>query len=155
MVTQVVAEDPEKSLMLCEDLLSREPDERELIESAVRVGDVLALKLEYYYTQSQLDKAYLVLEDMRARRLVPTQYVDGLVIDNIERELGRGPEPSTVDEGGSSKNLEQSDESVREEISDDDNDDDDGDGGDEGAGGQALWPSTSGSRLLGTTSLRA
>ncbi|XP_020899151.2 intraflagellar transport protein 140 homolog, partial [Exaiptasia diaphana] len=78
-------ENPEEAIKGCQ-LLLEEPD----LETAVRIGDVYGLIIEYYARQQNHSKAYSFMEDMRQR--VPTvnmaYYVNMKTIEAVHKSLG-------------------------------------------------------------------
>eukprot|EP00698_Gefionella_okellyi_P002980 TRINITY_DN12813_c0_g1_i1.p1 TRINITY_DN12813_c0_g1~~TRINITY_DN12813_c0_g1_i1.p1 ORF type:complete len:1394 (-),score=371.65 TRINITY_DN12813_c0_g1_i1:33-4172(-) len=58
------------------------------IEAAVRVGDVFALLIEFYYAQNNMQQAYKLIEEMRARQIVLGPYLDSTMVQNVYRSLG-------------------------------------------------------------------
>ena len=90
---------------ICEGLL-QEP----MIEEAIRVGDCLALMVEFYHTRGKMREAYAALKEFEHRRLPPEPYLNRPMLETIykavgERLGGAPPKASvpTADEGGRSQ----------------------------------------------------
>ena len=58
------------------------------VESAIRVGDVYALMVEWYYSQQQMDQAYALIEKMRARGIILSPYLDSEMVHTIYSAMG-------------------------------------------------------------------
>merc|ERR1711988_93599 len=79
--------------------LLEQPD----VESAVRVGDVFALLVEYYHSQGNMQQAYMLIEKMRGRNIILSPYLDSELIEQVYSAMGveqtAAPAPaSAVDE---------------------------------------------------------
>ena len=59
----MIKTDPDAAVRTCFELLDQ-PE----IEQALRVGDVFALMVEWFYSQQQMDQAYSLIEKMVAAR---------------------------------------------------------------------------------------
>ena len=64
--------------------LLEQPD----VESAVRVGDVFALLVEYYHSQGNMQQAYMLIEKMRGRNIILSPYVDSELIEQVYSAMG-------------------------------------------------------------------
>mmetsp|Transcript_17764 Transcript_17764/g.41776 ORF Transcript_17764/g.41776 Transcript_17764/m.41776 type:complete len:1379 (+) Transcript_17764:96-4232(+) len=87
--------DPNEMIQVCYQLL-QQPD----IESAIRVGDVFALLIEWYYTQGNYQQAYQLTEKMRERHIILGPYLDQMMVEKIYSAMGidTGNEDGGVDE---------------------------------------------------------
>jgi len=75
---KMVKSEPEATVKLCFELLE-EPS----VEHALRVGDVYALMVEWFYSQGQMDQAYSLIEKMVGRSIVLAPYLDQEMITAI------------------------------------------------------------------------
>jgi len=82
-------QNPEEMLKICNFVIDS-PD----AESAVRVGDVIAQVVEYYYKIQDYKKAYEYLQKMIQRGIRVNPYLDQTVIDTIYGALGIAKEAS-------------------------------------------------------------
>jgi len=80
---KMVKTNPEETTRLCFELLD-EPS----VEHALRVGDVYALMVEWFYSQAQMDQAYSLIEKMIARSIVLAPYLDQEMITQICATMG-------------------------------------------------------------------
>jgi intraflagellar transport protein 140 len=95
----------------CEELLGNPDSER-----GVRVGDIFALMVEYYYSQSQYVEAYESIERMVERRIILEPYLDRKMVEHIYREVGQPLHNAGADD----------DDGVGEELDEEIEEDDDG-----------------------------
>lgn len=58
------------------------------VEHALRVGDVYALMVEWFYSQRQMEQAYNLIEKMVARSIVLAPYLDQEMIAAICASMG-------------------------------------------------------------------
>jgi len=75
--------DPTSMVAICQALL-QEP----ALEEAIRAGDCLAMLVEHYYAQKQMQDAYTYLQDMESRNIQLHPYVDAEIIEDIYRAVG-------------------------------------------------------------------
>ena len=61
--------------------------EQPAVESAVRVGDVYALLVEYYHQQGNMQQAYVLIEKMRERKIILNPYLDTELIEEVYRTM--------------------------------------------------------------------
>lgn len=99
-------------------------------DQAIRVGDVYALMVEWYYSQQQLQQAHALVERMRGRAIILSPYLDAEMVSAIYGSVGMPP-PSdgpagggggANDRGGGGHSGEMDDE-MDEDILDGDDDD--------------------------------
>ena len=50
------------------------------LESGIRIGDVYALMVEYYYEQRNALEAYKLIEGMRRRAIILSPYLDSAMV---------------------------------------------------------------------------
>jgi len=80
---KLVKSDPQQMVKRCHELL-----EQIDVESAIRVGDVYALMVEWFYAQHQMDQAYSLIEKMRARSIILSPYLDQEMVQAICTAVG-------------------------------------------------------------------
>jgi intraflagellar transport protein 140 len=97
---KLIKDDPSETVQICTQLLSSQSR----IDNAIRVGDVFALLIEYYYKISDYQKAFGLIEQMRDRNIILSPYLDQTMTDTIFKEVGEsaesmrgGKEPSSED----------------------------------------------------------
>lgn len=78
-----VRDQPQEMIKICNQLL-QQPD----VESAIRIGDVYALLIEYYYSKSQHAQAYQLIQQMRASNIILNPYLDSQMVQTIHRAVG-------------------------------------------------------------------
>ena len=55
------------------------------METAIRVGDVYALMVEWFYSQNTMEQAYTLIEQMRSRSIILSPYLDHEMVHAIYR----------------------------------------------------------------------
>ena len=80
---KLVKTDPETTVKMCFDLLDQ-PE----VENALRVGDVYALMVEWFHSQSQYQQAYDLITKMVARNIVLAPYLDQEMVNTICASMG-------------------------------------------------------------------
>lgn len=53
------------------------------MEAGVRMGDVYALMVEYWFEKGQMENAYSLVEEMRSRNIVLTPYIDRIMLEAV------------------------------------------------------------------------
>ena len=90
---KMIKTDPDAAVRTCFELLDQ-PE----IEQALRVGDVFALMVEWFYSQQQMDQAYSLIEKMVSRSIVLAPYLDQDMVGQICGAMGvavpRDPTPA-------------------------------------------------------------
>ena len=114
----------QQALSVCGQVLLAIPSGGHEIEKGVRVGDVYALMVEYWYEQGNAQEAYKLIEQMRSRGIVVSPYLDQKLIADVYQALGlevfderQGQHRS----GGGARHQQQDDEDenfIEEEIPD-------------------------------------
>eukprot|EP00976_Prorocentrum_cordatum_P088994 1187569-Prorocentrum_minimum.AAC.2 len=74
---------------ICNGLLEYTPAEAAEVDSAIRVGDVFALLIEYHQSVKQYDAAYTLIEKMNARKIILSPYLDQEMLNTIYRAVGK------------------------------------------------------------------
>ena len=90
---KVIKADPDEALRTCEALLNEHD-----LDADVRVGDVFALLIEWYYMQQQYESAYGCVEKMRTRGIELVHYLDVEMVAQLCSTLGQ-PEPPELAHG--------------------------------------------------------
>ena len=80
---KMVKSDPQQMIKECHELLDQ-PE----VESAIRVGDVYALMVEWCYSQQQMEQAYTLIEKMRSRSIILSPYLDHEMVSTIYGAMG-------------------------------------------------------------------
>lgn len=106
---KIVKSDPEEMIKICRQLID-EPD----IETALRIGDVFALLIEYFFNQQQNDQAYQYLEKMRVRVPNLGYYVSQEMVQAICTAVGA--EAPIVNDAAPAEDAEPNPDEVGEEI---------------------------------------
>lgn len=71
-------------VQICEELL-QEPQ----LDLAIRVGDCLAMLVEYFHSIGNMKKSYQYLCNMKDRRILLHPYIDAEVLDDVSRAVGQ------------------------------------------------------------------
>lgn len=74
---------PEDMVKICEKLL-----ETPNIDNSIRIGDVYAQLIEYYYSKENYQQAYQLLSKMRSKGIILNPYLDQEIIDTIYSKVG-------------------------------------------------------------------
>lgn len=97
---QLVKTDAQQMIEICDRLQNTSE-----VESAIRVGDVFALLIEYYHSQNQMTQAYEIIKRMKAGNIILAPYLDAKMVEDIHVAVGvdmpgdRGPpDDDQVDE---------------------------------------------------------
>lgn len=56
-----------------------------VVQSAIRVGDVFAVLVEFYYSQNNNEQAYRLIENMRQRGILLAPFLDTDLINTVYR----------------------------------------------------------------------
>ena len=83
----LVNQDPNEMVRICDVLLARSAQISNM-EAAIRVGDVYALIVEYWYSQGNMEQAYQHIERMRAQRIQLGPYLDKNMVDAVYTAMG-------------------------------------------------------------------
>lgn len=78
-----VKTNPDEMIKICYSLLDAGD-----VESAIRIGDVYALLIEYFHSVSEFAKAYQVIERMRSANIILSPYLDQQMVQRIHAEVG-------------------------------------------------------------------
>jgi hypothetical protein len=89
---------PTEMVSICEELL-QEPQ----LDLAIRVGDCLAMLVEYFHSTGNMKKSYQYMCSMKERRILLHPYIDAEVLDDVSRAVGQRlddhEDAEDVDEG--------------------------------------------------------
>jgi hypothetical protein len=75
---------PQEMVSICEELL-QEPQ----LDLAIRVGDCLAMLVEYFHSIGDMKRSYQAMCSMKERRILLHPYIDAEVLDDVSRALGQ------------------------------------------------------------------
>jgi intraflagellar transport protein 140 len=92
---RIIKSDPAETVKLCNGLLDT-PD----LDSAIRVGDVFALLVEFSYSQRNLEQAYRYIEKMRARRIILSPFLEQSMVEAVYAAMGVPAPGGEPGEGG-------------------------------------------------------
>ena len=126
--------DPDKMIETCSALIDKVPG-----GTGVRVGDVFALMIEYYYSTRKIDEAFALIQEMKKRGIDRAPYLGSDIIEAIYDDCanpGGSHEEDVADEdedaeehmyrfhGGEDDGIEEELDSdgVDEDIAEDDDD---------------------------------
>merc|ERR1711988_779546 len=65
------------------------------LEDAIRVGDCLAMLVEYHYSNGNMQDAYNYMKDMESRNIALHPFLDSTIIDDICKAMGVTSAPSS------------------------------------------------------------
>ena len=104
---RMVKTEPETMVSMCHELLEQ-PD----VEAAIRVGDVYALMIEWFYSQRQMEQAHTLVEKMRGRGIILSPYLDAEMVQAIYGAMGEAvphdpAAPPTAADGGGDEVLDE------------------------------------------------
>jgi len=105
---KLVVSNPKEMIQICTWLLDQPH-----VESAIRVGDVYALLIEYYFSAQEYQAAYQMIERMKGAKMILSPYLDKAMIQKIHDEVGAVYEEEE-DKAGDD------DDGIDEDIGDDD-----------------------------------
>ena len=105
---------PNDMVDICENLLE-EPQ----LESAIRVGDCMAMLVEHFHEEGDMKQAYHYMQDMKFRNILMHPYIDAQVLDDVHRAVGVPLDNGTRNDGDrvSDDELEDEIDEVEEEVS--------------------------------------
>lgn len=84
----LLASSPAQAIQMCHEIIESIPMESHDSDSCVRAGDIFALMIEYWYSQSNMQQAYQLIEAMRSRGIIISPYVDAQTVETIYRGMG-------------------------------------------------------------------
>lgn len=88
MARQLITSNPQQALAICNEVLMNIPVDGSDMDSGVRMGDVYALMIEYWYEQGSAQEAYKLVEQMRSRNIIISPYLDQRMVEEIYKALG-------------------------------------------------------------------
>jgi intraflagellar transport protein 140 len=119
--------DPSLMVSICQELL-----EEARVEEAIRIGDCLAMLVEFFHAAGKMREAYGYMKQMSDRNILLHPYIDASIIEEVYKAVGVNPNGSEGGGGGRSRGgdekasedkSEDGDDSVGEEIDEDVEDD--------------------------------
>ncbi|KAG2490014.1 hypothetical protein HYH03_011479 [Edaphochlamys debaryana] len=120
---QMIGNNAQEALRVCEDLLRTIPPDSQDLEAGIRIGDVYALMVEYWYEARNPMEAYKAIEAMRRRGIILSPYLDTRMVEDIYKALGVAPEMQEERRGPANLGLRDQDGGggfVEEEVPDED-----------------------------------
>mmetsp|Transcript_30722 Transcript_30722/g.68056 ORF Transcript_30722/g.68056 Transcript_30722/m.68056 type:complete len:1411 (+) Transcript_30722:34-4266(+) len=91
MARQLITQNPQQALSICNEVLMTIPADSQDLDSGIRVGDVFALMIEYWYEQRNALEAYKLIEQMRGRNIILSPYLDQRMVEEVYKALGVEP----------------------------------------------------------------
>jgi len=116
---KLIKDDPSETVQICTQLLQSDIKD---ISNAIRIGDVFALLIEYYYKINDYQKSFTLIEQMRDRNIILSPYLDQTMTDTIFKEVGESVENNRGGKEEDSSNKKSSgggDGEIGEDIPDD------------------------------------
>ncbi|KAL3690969.1 hypothetical protein R1sor_004620 [Riccia sorocarpa] len=71
-----------------QSVTSRIAEVEQFVQASVRIGDLYALLIEFYFSQGSMEQAYQVVEKMRARKIQLGLFIDQNMLLSIYQALG-------------------------------------------------------------------
>ncbi|OAE30024.1 hypothetical protein AXG93_3893s1340 [Marchantia polymorpha subsp. ruderalis] len=87
-VRKMAKGDPAGLVQACNELLTQLTKSATSTQASVRIGDLHALLIEYYFSQGSMEQAFHVIEKMRERKIALGPFVDQNVLLSIYQALG-------------------------------------------------------------------
>lgn len=85
---QLIGASPQQALDICDNLLAQMPHDGNEAEPGIRMGDVYALMVEYWFDAGSLEEAYALVARMQDRGIVLTPYLDQQMLEAIFKAAG-------------------------------------------------------------------
>ena len=73
----------ETAMQICDQLVDTKG-----VEEAIRLGDVFAQLIEYYFYKNNFQDAYKYLEKMKKKKIIVTPYLDPQIVEDIHKGVG-------------------------------------------------------------------
>jgi len=96
----LITADAQQAISICNEVLMSAPADDTHSECSVRVGDVYALMVEYWYEQGSAGEAYKLVDSMRGRGIAIGPYLDQRMVQEIHKALGLDPPDDHDHHGG-------------------------------------------------------
>ena len=80
---KLIVGDPEEASRVCNSLLAHPQ-----VGTALRVGDVYGMLIDFHHTNKNMDTAYQLVGKMKQRGVAVGPYIDRAILDNISRAVG-------------------------------------------------------------------
>ena len=116
---KLIKDDPSETVQICTQLLQSDIKD---ISNAIRIGDVFALLIEYYYKINDYQKSFTLIEQMRDRNIILSPYLDQTMTDTIFKEVGESVENNRggkEEDSSNKKNSGGGEGEIGEDIPDD------------------------------------
>ena len=118
---RLAKKDPSMMVNICQELL-----EAPRADEAIRIGDCLAMLVEFFHAAGKMKEAYGYMQQMTDRNILLHPYIDASIIDDIYKAVGVNPNGNnrggradySEEKGGDSKSdgEESVDEEIEEEV---------------------------------------
>ena len=107
---------PQGAVAACNELLMEAPDEMQDAEASIRIGDVFAMLVEYWYGQRNMEQSYQLIEKMRDRRIILSPYLDSQMVNAVYQAMGvKTPMAAENDDGIDDEEIPMDDEEFDDE----------------------------------------
>lgn len=111
---KLAQKDPSMMVNICQELL-----EEPRVEEAIRIGDCLAMLVEFFHAAGKMKEAYGYMKQMTDRNILLHPYIDASIIEEVYKAVGVNPNAEgsrggEYKDGGDEKS--DGEDSVGEEI---------------------------------------
>lgn len=98
-IRRMAKTDPAGMVKACRELLTKLSGNKGSPQAALRVGDLYALLIEFYFRQGNSEQAYQLLEKIRFQKIPIGHYVDQSIVESIYKALGMEAAEDDLSEG--------------------------------------------------------
>ncbi|GMH43478.1 hypothetical protein BSKO_11400 [Bryopsis sp. KO-2023] len=85
---QIIPENPQLAIEMCIQLLEDILEHQDAGDTAVRMGDVYALMIEFWFGKEDMENAFKLIEEMKSRNIILTPYLDRGMLEAIHKAVG-------------------------------------------------------------------
>lgn len=82
-IRKMAKTDPAGMVRACRELLVQVSRNKGSPQAALRVGDLYALLIEFYFRQRNMEQAYELIEEMQCQKIPLSQYIDQSTVESI------------------------------------------------------------------------
>ncbi|KAG0579949.1 hypothetical protein KC19_4G137200 [Ceratodon purpureus] len=98
-IRRMAKTDPIGMVRACRELLAQLSRTKGSPQASLRVGDLYALLIEFYFRQGNSEQAYQLIEKMRSQKIPIGQFVDQNIVESICEALGMEAAEDNLSEG--------------------------------------------------------
>ncbi|XP_024391640.1 uncharacterized protein [Physcomitrium patens] len=98
-IRKMAKTDPAGMVRACRELLVQVSRNKGSPQAALRVGDLYALLIEFYFRQRNMEQAYELIEEMQCQKIPLSQYIDQSTVESIYKALGIEAAEDSLSEG--------------------------------------------------------